>query len=239
MAIESCDTWRHELVTPEHVLLAVSRQEQFQDALLDINVDPEEFSASVGEYLDSLDRVPEGVRYTIEGSHQFSEMMTLAVRQAQYADIDVVDVPQIIAAMLMLEESRAAYELNRHIGDSHGEFMASLVSNYDEQETIVIGDPSEDEPEPRRQAWREFVTCISDTYTQHNPLIGRDAELERTIQVLCRKDKNNPLHVGEAGVGKTALVYGLAARIARGDVPDRLKQSRIYMMDMGTMIAGA
>ena len=62
---------------------------------------------------------------------------------------------------------------------------------------------------------------------------------ERTIQVLCRKDKNNPLHVGEAGVGKTALVYGLAARIARGDVPDRLKQSRIYMMDMGTMIAGA
>ena len=93
MAIESCDTWRHELVTPEHVLLAVSRQEQFQDALLDINVDPEEFSASVGEYLDSLDRVPEGVRYTIEGSYQFSEMMTLAVRQAQYADIDVVDVP--------------------------------------------------------------------------------------------------------------------------------------------------
>ena len=239
MAIESCDTWRHELVTPEHVLLAVSRQEQFQDALLDINVDPEEFSASVGEYLDSLDRVPEGVRYTIEGSHQFSEMMTLAVRQAQYADIDVVDVPQIIAAMLMLEESRAAYELNRHIGDSQGEFMASLVSNYDEQETIVIGDPSEGEPEPRRQAWREFVTCISDTCTQHNPLIGRDAELERTIQVLCRKDKNNPLHVGEAGVGKTALVYGLAARIARGDVPDRLKQSRIYMMDMGTMIAGA
>ena len=87
--------------------------------------------------------------------------------------------------------------------------------------------------------WHKLVTCISDKVDQHNPLIGRDAELERTIQVLCRKDKNNPLHVGEAGVGKTALVYGLAARIARGDVPDRLKQSRIYMMDMGTMIAGA
>ena len=239
LAIESCDTWRHELVTPEHVLLAVSRQEQFQDALLDINVDPEEFSTSVGEYLDSLERVPEGVLYTIEGSHQFSEMMTLAVRQAQYADIDVVDVPQVIATMLMLEESRAAYELNRFIGESHGEFMASLVTNYDERETVISTDPSGGEAEPHRQAWREFVTCISDTYTRHNPLIGRDAELERTIQVLCRKDKNNPLHVGEAGVGKTALVYGLAARIARGDVPDRLKQSRIYMMDMGTMIAGA
>lgn len=239
MAIESCDTWRHEFVTPEHVLLAVSRQEPFQVALLDINVDPEEFSAAIGEYLDSLDRVPEGVRYTIEGSHQFSEMMTLSVRQAQYADIDVVDVPQLIAAMLMLEESRAAYELNRFIGDNQGDFMASLVSYYDAQEAIDNGEAVETATESRRQAWREFVTCISDTYTQHNPLIGREAELERTIQVLCRKDKNNPLHVGEAGVGKTALVYGLAARIARGDVPDRLKQSRIYMMDMGTMIAGA
>ena len=239
MAIESCDTWRHEFVTPEHVLLAVSRQEPFQVALLDINVDPEEFSAAIGEYLDSLDRVPEGVRYTIEGSHQFSEMMTLAVRQSQFADINVVDVPQLIAAMLMLEESRAAYELNRFIGDNQGDFMASLVSYYDAQEAIDNGEAVETATESRRQAWREFVTCISDTYTQHNPLIGREAELERTIQVLCRKDKNNPLHVGEAGVGKTALVYGLAARIARGDVPDRLKQSRIYMMDMGTMIAGA
>ena len=238
LAIESCDTWHHEFVTPEHVLFAISRQEQFQDALLDINVAPEAFSTSVGEYLDSLERVPEGVRYTIEGSHQFSEMMTLAVRQAQYADIDVVDVPQIIAAMLMLEESRAAYELNRHIGDSHGEFMASLVSNYDERETVVSTDPSGDEAEPHRQAWREFVTCISDTYTQHNPLIGRDAELERTIQVLCRKDKNNPLHVGEPGVGKTALIYGLTALIERGAVPERLRGARVYMMDMGTMVAG-
>ena len=238
MAIESCDTWRHEFVTPEHVLLAVSRQEPFQVALLDINVDPEEFSAAIGEYLDSLDRVPEGVRYTIEGSHQFSEMMTLSVRQAQYADIDVVDVPQLIAAMLMLEESRAAYELNRFIGDNQGDFMASLVSYYDAQEAIDNGEAVETATESRRQAWREFVTCISDTYTQHNPLIGREAELERTIQVLCRKDKNNPLHVGEPGVGKTALIYGLTALIERGEVPERLRGAHVYMMDMGTMVAG-
>ena len=76
---------------------------------------------------------------------------------------------------------------------------------------------------------------IADTF---NPLIGREQEMERTIQVLCRADKNNPLHVGEPGVGKTALVYGLAARINRGDVPERLKKCRIYQMDMGTMLAG-
>ena len=89
-----------------------------------------------------------------------------------------------------------------------------------------------------KQPWRQFVTCLNDTYTSHNPLIGREDELERTIQVLCRKDKNNPLHIGESGVGKTALVYGLTAMVERGDVPGRLRGARIYMMDMGTMVAG-
>jgi ATP-dependent Clp protease ATP-binding subunit ClpA len=79
---------------------------------------------------------------------------------------------------------------------------------------------------------------MNDVLDQKNPLIGREAELERTIQVLCRRDKNNPLHVGEPGVGKTALIYGLAARINAGNVPERLKGSRIYMLDLGTMLAG-
>ena len=83
-----------------------------------------------------------------------------------------------------------------------------------------------------------FVTCINDHVKEHNPLIGRDAELERTIHVLCRKDKNNPLHVGEPGVGKTALVYGLAQRIEEGRVPSVLEGFKIYQLDMAGMIAG-
>ena len=83
-----------------------------------------------------------------------------------------------------------------------------------------------------------FVTCINDHVKEHNPLIGRDAELERTIHVLCRKDKNNPLHVGEPGVGKTALVYGLAQRIEEGRVPSVLEGFKIYQIDMARMIAG-
>ena len=86
--------------------------------------------------------------------------------------------------------------------------------------------------------WHELVSCMNDTANSHNPLVGRDAELERTIQVLCRKDKNNPLHVGEPGVGKTAMVYGLAQRIVKGNVPRRLKGCRIYLADMGTLVAG-
>ena len=87
-------------------------------------------------------------------------------------------------------------------------------------------------------AWQKLVTCMNDMVNSHNPLIGREAESERTIQVLCRKDKNNPLHVGEPGVGKTALVYGLVNRIVKGDVPPRLQGCTVYQMDMGAMVAG-
>ena len=87
--------------------------------------------------------------------------------------------------------------------------------------------------------WHKLVTCISDKVDQHNPLIGREKELDRTIQVLCRAEKNNPLHVGEPGVGKTALVFGLAKLINENQVPDRLKGARIYGMDIGQMLAGS
>ena len=87
--------------------------------------------------------------------------------------------------------------------------------------------------------WHKLVTCISDKVDQHNPLIGREKELDRTIQVLCRAEKNNPLHVGEPGVGKTALVFGLAKLINENKVPDRLKGARIYGMDIGQMLAGS
>lgn len=87
-------------------------------------------------------------------------------------------------------------------------------------------------------AWRAFAICINDIAKDQNPLIGREAELNRTIQVLCRKDKNNPLHIGDPGVGKSAIIYGLAERLNRGDVPERLKGSKIYQVNLGDMLAG-
>ncbi len=100
----------------------------------------------------------------------------------------------------------------------------------------MFGDPMA--PQSDNAQLSSFVTCINDHVKEHNPLIGRDAELERTIHVLCRKDKNNPLHVGEPGVGKTALVYGLAQRIEEGRVPSVLEGFKIYQIDMAGMIAG-
>lgn len=115
------------------------------------------------------------------------------------------------------------------------EFISQLISRYEEVEEE---DDLQASPQEKSEPWRNFVTCLNDCLQDHNPLIGREAELERTIQVLCRKEKNNPLHVGEPGVGKTSLAYGLAARIEAREVPERLLDCRIYELDLGTLLAG-
>ena len=234
-AIEDCDFWRHEFVTPEHVLYAFASQEQFASASEWLPHDASWLITQLEKEFLSMEVVPETQKYVIEGSQQFSEMMSLAIKQAQYSDQDTLDVPHVVAAMLMLNDSQAAYLLDQFTGDEKGEFMQSLVSAYAVDETGEAADGDDaNSPAP----WRKLVTCVNDTYADHNPLIGREAELERIMQVLCRKDKNNPLHVGEPGVGKTALIYGLTALIERGAVPERLRGARVYMMDMGTMVAG-
>lgn len=235
-AIEDCDFWRHEFVTPEHVLYAFASQDQFASACEWLPHDASWLITQLEKGFLSMEVVPETQKLVIEGSQQFSEMMSLAIKQAQYSDQNTLDVPHVVAAMLMLNDSQAAYLLDQFTGDEKGEFMQSLVSAYavDETGEGAEGDDDANSPAP----WRKLVTCVNDTYAAHNPLIGREAELERTMQVLCRKDKNNPLHVGEPGVGKTALIYGLTALIERGAVPERLRGAHVYMMDMGTMVAG-
>ena len=242
-AISLCDKWRHEFVTPEHVLYAIAEQEPFVEAASTAELDARAIQEKLRPELTKMEQVPEGVSYTIEGSEQFSEMMAHAVKQAQFAESDQLDIPHIISAMMELKESLAAYCLHLAVGDDQPGFMSFLVSCYEMSRMSFMdmseeGDEEEgDHMQPKQ--WRSLVTCLNDTYASHNPLIGREDELERTIRVLCRKDKNNPLHVGEPGVGKTALVYGLTAMIERGEVPERLKGARVYMMDMATMVAGA
>ena len=146
----------------------------------------------------------------------------------------MLDTPHLVMALLQLQDSWASYLLKKALGDDEQHFMSSLITSY-EIDDMEYGESNE---EAGKEAWRRLVTCMNDHVEERNPLIGREAELERTIQVLCRRDKNNPLHVGEPGVGKTALVWGLARRINSGNVPQRLKDSRIYQLDMGTLLAG-
>lgn len=95
------------------------------------------------------------------------------------------------------------------------------------------------ESQKKREPWEELVTCLNETYKQKNPLIGREKELTRCIRILCRKDKNNPLFIGEPGVGKTALIYGLTRMIEEGNVPQWLKGQEVLALDMASLVAGA
>lgn len=143
----------------------------------------------------------------------------------------------------LMNEMRAFIESGSSDFDDDGDFWYDDDDDNDEDDGIdndEYDDPEGWQTGKRHPSdWHKLVTCISEKVDQHNPLIGREKELDRTIQVLCRAEKNNPLHVGEPGVGKTALVFGLAKLINENQVPDRLKGARIYGMDIGQMLAGS
>ncbi len=231
--VRLCQQYRHEFITPEHMLRVLLDQEQFAAALKDAMFDQRPLKKKLDDLLKEMERVPDDVKYAPTPSVQMDEVLETAYNQVRFSSAEVMDVPHLVQGILELEDSQACYLLKQMIGTDQAAFMSTIVSAY---ETTDERD-AEDEPSPD-EAWRQLVTCINDHLDSHNPLIGRDTELERTIQVLCRREKNNPLHIGEPGVGKTALVYGLAARINEGKVPERLKGSHIYQVDMGTMLAG-
>lgn len=201
-----------------------------------------------------------------EPSFQLQQVFTDAVRQAIMAERKAIDMPMAINAILCLENSWAAYLLRKHANVEDFEIMTATEIHFherstgveedddqysngegdnpfglfdDDDEDLLFGDEDDySSPSRKNDKWKKYVTCINEHLAEKNPLIGREHELDRTIQVLCRKDKNNPLHIGEPGVGKTALVYGVARRIEEGKVPDRLKGCKIYQLDMGTLLAG-
>ena len=152
-----------------------------------------------------------------------------------YSSAEALNVPHLVQSMLQLKDSWACHILKEALEEELPEFISQLISRYEEVEEE---DDLQTSPQEKSEPWRNFVTCLNDCLQDHNPLIGREAELERTIQVLCRKEKNNPLHVGEPGVGKTSLAYGLAARIEAREIPERLLDCRIYELDLGTLLAG-
>ena len=253
-AMKQARFFDHEFVMPEHMLLSLLRQYAFCQALQEEGVDALKMHEDLVGWLAKQARVPSSVKYLPEPSSLFKTMFGTACALAAAADRRQVNVPHFVQAMFGLQNSEAAYLLCKNVGDRQGEFIASVDSYYpleglaaeanmgiDDYDDEDYDDDYDDEEGRSRQPsdWHQLVTCISDLVEQHNPLIGREQELDRTIQVLCRAEKNNPLHIGEPGVGKTALVYGLAKLINENQVPKRLKGARIYSMDIAQMLAGA
>lgn len=152
------------------------------------------------------------------------------------------DTPQIHAEAFINGkkvdlEKMSQKELFDKMMASAGRLMGALNSLGEMRIHGTIGNGKD--TQRQRQPWEGLVTCISETYRQHHPLIDRQKELERAIRILCRKDKNNPLFLGEPGVGKTALIYGITRLIEEGKVPTWLQGKRIYSLDMASIMAGA
>ena len=229
-----CKAYRHQFIMPEHLLLALANDEDFCQTM-DVWADSDALRLRVKEFLDRQEVVPEDVEYNPETSEQMSKLIDFALMEVTMSSAKAIDVAHLVAAMLKLKESWAAYLLKECAGGDEGEFLSLLVSEAEEDDYLV---PDAEEQQSGRKAWRKLVTCMNGMVERHTPLIGREEELERTIQVLCRRDKNNPLHVGEPGVGKTAIVWGLARLIVEEKVPERLRGAHIYQLDMGTLLAG-
>ena len=132
------------------------------------------------------------------------------------------------------------FDDNDDIGDfSRQEFLSKMMEETNRLIDTINSIEADKEERQSHEPWEDLVVCLNKTYRKRNPLIGREKELSRCVRILCRKDKNNPLFIGEPGVGKTALIYGLTRMIEEGNVPDWLKGQRIYALDMASLVAGA
>ena len=237
--MQKCMALHHQFVMPEHMLSALLDDSVFL-AVIDYYADLAVLTDEMEKHLKSIERVPQGADYSPEPSVQMEELVNAAYNMVVFSSAGSLDVPHLVRALLKMEDSWACYILKKQLGDSEEDFMVDLIEAYEdcEESDGEMDDDYEGDEKPDAHQWQRLVTCLNDTLASHHPLIGREEELRRTIQVLCRKEKNNPLHVGEPGVGKTALVYGLTALIASGKVPERLLGCKVYQMDLGSMLAG-
>ncbi|QTG88656.1 ATP-dependent Clp protease ATP-binding subunit ClpA [Vibrio furnissii] len=238
---------RHEFMTVEHLLLALLENDAAKEALLACQADIDILRRELDTFIDqTTPLIPENdeTRET-QPTLSFQRVLQRAVFHVQSSGRSEVTGANVLVAIFSEQESHAAYLLKKNDISrldivnyiSHGITKAS--SSGDESSPDSFGTESGEEISADERL-ESFATNLNNLAKQGqiDPLIGRDKELERTIQVLCRRRKNNPLLVGEAGVGKTAIAEGLAWRIVEGQVPEVIQDSVIYSLDIGSLLAG-
>ena len=225
----------NEFITPEHVLLCMTEQEVFSNSLAHIKGNVGRLKEKLNSYINSLDELPEDLLEDPFPSVQLMETLRKAEDTAYSSGRSEIHLSHILKAILSLADSYAQFYLTEEIKGKEGEFISQFVTNYEIIEELNENSVSSDS---KNDDWKSLVTCLNENLENRNPLIGREDELEKTLRVLCRKDKNNPLHIGDPGVGKTSLVYGLAKLIEDGKVPEKLQGSKIYQLDIGSLLAG-
>ena len=283
--------WRHEYLTPEHLLFSIASNAYFSDALRRYGARSESITDALKIYIDDLETVPKGEKFELHIS-VYLDMVRKEMREL--AGQEVLDAPHLIQVIFNHPEMYACYALTQALHSSNPSdedlFLKllkrscafnnsfddeddelSLCSDYirvfgdaeciDTPIEIVsdneaIDDDDDDEEYENYEyefplsdgqsslsgseeiSWRNYVKVIQFDPQKHNPLIGREAEIARTLQVLCRKEKNNPLHLGDPGVGKTAIIYGIADMISHNKAPERILGTTIYQLDLSSLVSG-
>lgn len=236
IAVNTARKLNHEYITPEHLLYALLLQDKFMNTLHDCHADGEKIKREVTEWLNKQETVLSDFSIPMP-SIQFTEVMKDAMRIGIKEQKQLLTVCEYTQAILTLQDSEAAYLLGTAIEGREEMFMESLQSHYPVETEEV--DDFADVFHKDTEEWKTLVSNISKEARTHTPIIGREKELDRTIQILCRMEKNNPMHIGDPGVGKTAIVYGLAKLINTNCVPPRLRGRKIYGVNIGNLLAGA
>jgi ATP-dependent Clp protease ATP-binding subunit ClpA len=235
---------RHEFMTVEHLLLALLDIPRVHDILKACNGNIPELRRQLTEFIDEqTPLLPEDDENDVQPTLGFQRVLQRAVFHVQSSGKQEVSGSNVLVAIFSEKQSQAVYFLNlqditrldvvHYI--SHG--MPQVPGESGEEEREATDEP---EVEAESTPLERFATNLNAQAEagKIDPLIGRELEIERTVQILCRRRKNNPLYVGDAGVGKTALAEGLARMIVEERVPEVLRDSTIYALDMGTLIAG-
>jgi ATP-dependent Clp protease ATP-binding subunit ClpA len=238
---------RHEFLTVEHLLLAILDTPRVKEVLRACGGDAARLETELREHIDqSTPRLPEGDDREVQPTLGFQRVLQRAVFHVQSSGRKEVGVANVLVAIFSEKQSHAVFLLGRQ--DVSRLDVVNYISHGMSKIADERGEPREEAPAAapagtdgeQGGALEKYASNLNRLAEEGkiDPLIGRQLEVERTIEILCRRRKNNPLYVGEAGVGKTAIAEGLARRIVEGQVPEVLTGCTIYSLDMGSLIAG-
>ncbi len=248
-AVNEVKKRNHEFLTLEHLLYAISIEEQGEEILEACGAEMEKLRDQLGRFfVENMEALPEGTETEVIQTLGVRRVLQRAVWQKKASGKTIVEVGDVLAAMFDEEDSYAVYFLRTHDVSrldileiiSHGMSTGEDWGDLGDREQPSHGDPLDGKPAEKKSPLEEYTVNLTDRAAEGliDPLIGRGSELERTAQVLSRRRKNNPIFVGDPGVGKTAMAEGMALMIVEGNVPKDFLNAEIYALDMGSLLAG-